>query len=227
MKQFIIIIGLFMAIAGVTVSCGSEDKPKANLNPVQVGRTFLNDRGIDAGHNKGIDLHAQDGVLTHNGEKYEVAACDNVPDTIMFAVNQKTGSLKIVRKIDKDRIEMIDPEEWWASQGAYLLTDPKHCIGDGTLLVSEGPRIIRGDGLFPKVQMKIKNISGRDIELCRIGMSFVDAHEVQISSVSFWLGSLKNGEERILTEDIYDSSNLAGHTIDHIGDIRITGINFK
>ena len=225
MKQFIIVLGLIFAIAGVTFSCGSE-KPKANLNPVQVGRSYLNDRGIDAGYQKGIDLHAQDGILTYRGEKYEIAHCDLVPHSIAFAVNQKDGAFRIVRQVE-DKQEMVGPEEWWASQGSYLLTDPKHCIGDGTMYVSDGPRIIFNDGLFPKVQMKIRNISGRDIDLARIRITFVDEREVQLSGVSFWIGSLKNGEERLVTEDIYDSENIHGRRIDHIGDIRVTGINFQ
>ena len=220
MKQLLIIIGLFLAICGFTVSCGSEE-PKVNLNPVQVGRTFLNDRGIDAGYQKSIDLHAQEGILTYKGDKYAIAFCDNVPDTIAFAVNQKNGTFRIAQKMKDGRIDMLDPEQWWAAQGVYLMTDQKHCIANGSLYVSEGPSLTWENGWY-KVHMKIRNISGRDINLTRISMTILSRDEVHLKNLELWGKNIPAGAEAIIEDTNFIDYPLAGHIPNHLGNINTT-----
>ena len=217
MWRLFIIIGFIIMVIGGATSC-STDSEKFNGNPTQVGRQFLENHGIDAGYKRSVDLDTQKGTINVGKEEYKIAYFKNVPQWISFGVNQKDGSSAIIKSIDGVAVKQ-DPETWWEEQGKYLFQHPDHIIGDASIYVENGPTLVKASSGFVSVTAKIKNISGRDINLCKIEYDVVDPNGVQLKHEMSLVSGLKAGQSAAINDHVGFDFPTAGHSIDHLANV--------
>ena len=198
--------------------CDFDDKYQ---DPRKSAEAFLTEKGIDTTQFRfrRDDRH----MMQHHGERYNIAYCSAMPDHIAFAVHEMSGKLSIVQSYTFGK-RIVDPDEWYQEQGQYMLSDPKHVIADGAIYVMDGPRFEDYNEQRYLI-CHIKNISGYPIKKGRIDVDILDSREVQLKHERLRIDRLNPGQEAFIKESVIPDIPLAGHEMDHLGNIK-GSVNF-